>query len=481
MATMQVARIASRSPVRGLRRRRLPFADVLAQAVAAVAPAGVMSTIPALVLRATGVNLLLAFSLALGVVLLVAACVRPMTQRMSSVSGLYAYIAKGLGPVPAVLGGWSAVFGYALIGMTGVFAVGVYTGRALRTVGWAAPGAVVAPLTMLAAAAVMAALMIRGVRVAARVVLVVECVAIGFLLALMWWYLAAEGVPAAAPAPASAADPRQLAVAVILSIGAFVGFESASTLGGEARRPLATVPRAIRWTPLATGALYLVAVAFQEYVLRPRRGPEDQGALVELLATSPSVAFAIDVCIATSFFACALASLTALARVLFCMGREGVLPGRLGAAHVKRRTPHVAILLAMPPVAAVPAALALAGVPGGQALTDLILLSGFGYLGSYLLACAAMPLLLHRIGEARRRSWALAAVAVTTLAVVVVGATALQLAWAPHLPALYGAVMLGAVAHVLWLRRRRPWALARVGVYDETVPGDLLDPRPAGA
>ncbi|MFB9717050.1 APC family permease, partial [Arthrobacter methylotrophus] len=41
--------ITPRSPVEGLRRRKLSFLPVFAQAVAGVAPAGAMAVIPALV------------------------------------------------------------------------------------------------------------------------------------------------------------------------------------------------------------------------------------------------------------------------------------------------------------------------------------------------------------------------------------------------------------------------------------------------
>lgn len=479
MGTMRDSRFAVESPVGGLSRRRLPFAAVLAQAVAAVAPAGVMSILPGLVLSVSGANLFLTFALAWAVTALVALSLRPMTQRMAAVSGLYGYVAKGLGPESAVFAGWSALFGYAMIGMAGLFAVGSYLAQGAQELGVPARGIV--PLTALViaiASAAMTTTMVRGVRVSSRVILGVECVAIAILLGLMIWYLIVVGLPHGSPPPQrEPAGIGGVAVGVVLGIGAFVGFESSTTLGGEARKPLQSIPRALTWTMFVGGCLYLVAVAFQEYVLRPLQPEGSAAPLVALLDArdSPVVAFVIDLCIASSFFACAAASLNALVRVLFCMGREGVLPRAFGRAHPRFRTPHLALWITMPVVTAVPLALSATNAPPGAALTGLILLSVFGYLSSYLFAAIAMPVFLRRIGEDRPANWWLAGVTALALALVTAGAIVLWSVHAPILPILYFAVMVVATVHLAILRHRWPHRLAAVGVYDETLPDDVLN------
>ena len=56
---------------------------------------------------------------------------------------------------------------------------------------------------------------------------------------------------------------RPSGFALLLAITSYVGFESASTVAREAQRPFVTVTRAIRWTPLALGVLYVFAAAMQ--------------------------------------------------------------------------------------------------------------------------------------------------------------------------------------------------------------------------
>src|SRR5205823_882031 len=58
--------------------------------------------------------------------------------------------------------------------------------------------------------------------------------------------------------------PAPFAVGTALAVTAFVGFESASVLGVEARRPFQAIPRAISWTVLVAGVLYVVSAAAQQ-------------------------------------------------------------------------------------------------------------------------------------------------------------------------------------------------------------------------
>lgn len=474
-------RIVVESPVGGLSRRQLPFSGVLAQAVAAVAPAGVMSIVPTLVLNISGANLLLTFALALLVCLLVALTVTPMAQRMAGVSGLYGYVARGLGPQPALFAGWSALFGYALIGMAGLFAVGSYLAQAASKLGvptiWTS---VVTVLVIVSASVAMTTAMVRGVKVSAWLVLGVECLAILILLGLMLWYLIAVGVPHG-QTPAGRNDAGGIAVGVVLGVGAFVGFESSTTLGGEARKPLQAIPRALMWTMLIGGLPYLLAVSFQQYVLRPQQPPGSSTPLVALLNAHDSTAIAvvIDLCIASSFFACAVASLSAFVRVMFCMGREGILPRTVGRTHPRFRTPAVAVLLTMPVITVVPVFVAIAKVPAADALTALILLSAFGYLGSYLLAAASMPIFLRRIGEERAANRWLSLASVIVLGLVMIGAIVLWAVRAPSLPIIYLTVLAAAAGHLWLIRRRWPNRLAGMGVYDETLADDIFDPTDA--
>src|SRR6201999_616096 len=49
-----------------------------------------------------------------------------------------------------------------------------------------------------------------------------------------------------------------LRLGLVLALFSFVGFESATTLGAEARDPLTTIPRAVIQSALLSGAIFII-------------------------------------------------------------------------------------------------------------------------------------------------------------------------------------------------------------------------------
>jgi amino acid transporter len=267
-----------------------------------------------------------------------------------------------------------------------------------------------------------------------------------------------------------------------VAVSAFVGFESPTTLGGEAYRPFVSVPRAITWTPIVTGVLYLLAVTAQDIALK--EAPPDIAAsstpLSDLFSqTSPVFAAVLDLGIAASFFACTIASINALARTLFCMGREGVAPRIVGRTHSAYRTPWTAIVTVMPFIAIVPVAVIISGARPEQGLTNLFTLGAYGYLGAYILASASLPFFLRRIGENTYASWILGAVTSVALGSVLWKAASVSIQTGNLQALIYGGVLLASAIHTVILQRTAPPRLASVGIYDETRESDLFHPRPA--
>lgn len=473
--------IAALSPVEGLSRRSLSFLPVFAQAVAAVAPAGGMAVVPALVLGVSGPYLILAFVLAMAVMLLVSLCLQPMARRMAAVSGLYSYTARGLGPRAAITAGWSAIFGYALVAMASLLAVGVYTVQLATNFGIQVPDPLLpTALVIIATAGVASLLMVRGIRISAGVTLLVECASIAILTILMVVYLVVTAPNADLGRTFTGnIGWDALPIGIVVAVSAFVGFESPSTLGGEARRPFVSVPRAMIWTPVVTGVLYLLAVTAQDIALRgaPTDIASSSTPLSDLFAqASPVFAGVLDLGIAASFFACAIASVNALARTLFCMGREGVAPRAVGRSHPVFRTPWIAILVVIPVIAVVPIAVLASGVRPEQALTSLFTLSAYGYIGSYILASVSLPFFLRRIGENTLANWILAGLTSVAIGFVLWYAMAVSVQ-AGNLEAfIYCGVLLASVVFAALLHVFAPRRLAEVGIYDETRDSDLFQP-----
>ncbi|MBF6088455.1 APC family permease [Nocardia cyriacigeorgica] len=470
--------IAEKSPVRGLDRRRLPFAPVLAQSVAAVAPAGTAGVTPALVLAtAGGGGALVAFVSAAVLTVLVAGCIRPMAQRMASVGGLYTYVARGLGPKAAVPTGWSAIVGYGAVSIAGLIAVGAYLAHVAASVGLArgTPAVTVGAVAVVAALAV-GLVLIRGIRMSAWTTLGVECVSIVIVAAVLLVLMTTQHTDA----PASSAftfggDLQLLAVGVVVAVSAFVGFESSTTLSGEAQQPFRSIPRALSWTPALSAAIYLTAVPILAVALHQSPHSGSSTPLVELLVSDGSRALAafLDLGIAASFFACTLASMNALVRVLFCMGREGVAPRTFGHVHPRFRTPSHAALAALTVVAVVPVVVLAVGATPEDGLRAFLTLSACGYLGSYFAVCVSAPVLLRRIGENSARLWALGALTAMLLLFLAGNAAISTVRDGNRVILVYGLIMAAAVVYTGYLAVFRPARLAGVGIYDETQRSDL--------
>lgn len=479
--------ITPRSPVEGLRRRKLSFLPVFAQAVAGVAPAGAMSVIPALVLPglisgSNAPNLLVTFGAAMAVMVLVSFSLKPMAQRMAAVSGLYSYTARGLGQRTAITAGWSAMFGYGLVAMASLLLVGIYVLQLFRNLGVpVANSGVFTVLVILAAAAGACFLMVRGIRVSAWFTVLMEAISIGVLAILMTVYLALTA-PGADLGSAFTwnGDLDALPIGIVVAVSAFVGFESPTTLGGEAHRPFVTVPRAITWTPLLMGVLCLLAVTAEDAALNgaPLNIAASATPLSDLFSqSSPISAAVLDLGIAASWFGCAIASVNALARILFCMGREGVAPRIVGRTHPVFQTPSAAIMLIVPVVAIVSTAVFILAATPEQGLVNLLTLGAYGYLGSYILASASMPFFLRRIGESTYSSWILGAVTTVALGAVFWTAAAASIRAGSLQTLVYAGVLLASVLYATFLRLRLPGRLGSVGIYDETRELDLFNGR----
>lgn len=480
--------ITPRSPVEGLRRRKLSFLPVFAQAVAGVAPAGAMSVIPALVFPglvfgSNGPNLVVTFGVAMAVMVLVSFCLRPMAQRMAAVSGLYSYTAKGLGQRTAITAGWSAMFGYALVAMASLLLVGVYVAQLFVNLGVpVADSKVFTVLVILAAGAAACFLMVRGIRVSAWFTVLMESISIGVLAVLMIIYFAFN------PSKVNLGSVfvwngnfDALPIGIVVAVSAFVGFESPTTLGGEAHRPFTTVPRAITWTPILMGVLCLLAVTAQDAALKeaPLSITASSTPLSDLFAeSSPVSAAVLDLGITASWFGCAIASVNALARIFFCMGREGVAPRMAGRTHPVFRTPSTAIMVIMPVVAVIPVAVIISGASPERSLVNLFTLGAYGYLGSYILASASLPFFLRRIGESTYASWILGAGTTLALGAVFWTAAAASIRTGSLQTVIYAGVLLASVIYAMFLHVRFPRRLASVGIYDETRELDLFQGRP---
>ncbi|MEV6067751.1 APC family permease [Nocardia sp. NPDC052001] len=468
-----VSGVRDTSPMSGLHRRSLGFPDLLAQSVSAVAPCAAAATVPAMLVTASGDGALWAAVLGIGMALPVAAAINQFTKRMTTAGSLYTFTAKGLGPTAAFLCGVGMILGYAFIAMYSLANIGLQVSNLLG-----AQGVLIPILCVLCCGVMCATVMLRGVRVSARLSLLVESVAVAVLAGLVIVLFLGQGHR---PIARELIAPPHLSFAglvtgAVIAITAFVGFESAASLSVEARRPFAAVPRVLIWSPIAAGVLVVAATSVQTTGFRAAGVALDQdSAPVHQLSSFYGVGWIspiLDCGVAASFFACALASATALVRVLLSMGIDGVLPHSVSRTHPVHRTPHIAIGVSMPVVTVVPALLLAAGITNRQAVGILLVVSAGGYVLAYTLVCAAVPFFLRRIGEFMVGPVLVATVAALALA----GCLVVFLGTEWRGPRAAGVVLflLGVAVGLMVFRRARRRGALLVGTHDIPIGADVL-------
>jgi amino acid transporter len=414
-------------------------------------------TIP-LVFGLAGQGVAIAFLISTIGVLLVALNVNQFARISSSPGSLYTYITDHMHPRWGVLAGWALLIAY--VGTASAVGAGVtnYANVILRD----RLGVQGFPLLLTALVMVVACyLAYRDVQISARLMLWLEAASVALISLIAFsiiikhgWHLdmgqlTLQGV-----------TPEKLRLGLVLAIFSSVGFESATSLGSEARNPLVSIPRAVKWSAILAGVFFFLCAYAEVLGFRGEaQSLGDSVAPLHLLAQKAGfpawVGTLTDLGAVLSFFSCFLACITAAARVLFLMGRHGALHSVLGQAHVANQTPHRAVLLSS--IAAfVPAAVMMLQ---GRNLFDIYGLIGtlatFGFVTTYILVSAAAPLFLRSRGCLTPQ-----AVGISVLAILAMGAALLGNLYpvpaAPYsyLPYLYVGLLLSGFAwSTIWIAR----------------------------
>ena len=453
------------SPFAGLRRRHAHTVDVVAQSVAATAPAGVLLIHPAAAYARSGSFAFLDIAITITLVVGVGLVVGMFARRIASTGSLYTFAVRGLGSHVGLVTGAALAIGYLAVAMN-TLASGSLRLANLLSGGDAPPWLAIAVIAGFGA--LIAVVVGRGLRMSTRVLLVLESIAVVTVLGLSIAALSITqwDLGLLVPRPADFSLEAVITGVAFALIG-FVGFESGAALGPETRRPFAAVPRAVMVSVGATGLVMLVGTAAQLSIVAERPGTASLAAVTGLSRL-------IDVIVAISFLACALAMTNAATRLAFAMSREGLLPTPFGRVS-RRGVPAVGGVLLAVTVTAVPVAI----LAWGGSRQDMRIVTSpasiLGFVLAYALVCAAAPFFLARIGELTVRAALLSAAPLAGLLCVLgfyLAATMRDnpagLVWAVGI--LAAVVAAGSIRLA-----RHPRVAARIGVHDWPTDSDTIE------
>ncbi|MFF1757263.1 APC family permease [Streptomyces sp. NPDC058266] len=334
----------------GLSSGQIGTFDLVFFVVAAAAPLTVLAGVAPIAIAIGGPGAPLGYLISGALLVLFAAGFTAMSLYVRNAGAFYAYVARGLGRTLGVGIAYVAVVSYNLITPGVAAAFGYFAAGSVHD----ATGADI-PWWVLSGVCVLAV----GVLGWLRVTLSAKVLGVALILEVLTLLIMDGGIlghRGTAALDAHSFDPSTLATGgiagmFVIVIGAFTGFEATAIYAEEAREPSRTVPRA---TFIAIGFLalfysagvWLIMGAFGTdkavAMARAAAGPELTFRAGELYVGA-WLSDTMHALVIVSAFAATLAFHNAAARYLYALGREGLLPRRLGVVSARHGSPGVAV------------------------------------------------------------------------------------------------------------------------------------------
>ncbi|MBL3688253.1 APC family permease [Leucobacter zeae] len=400
-----------------------------------------------------------AYVLAVVIMLFTAHSYGRMAVHVPITGGAYAYATRGFGQFTGFLTGWVMMLDYLFLPMVNFLLFGLYFNSLFTGVApWA--GTLVCLL-------IVAVLSVIGVGWIKRMNTVVVLASVLVILAfLVLAVLNAPGLSLEAvmrPLSVGEGGLGPIFAAAAIVAFAFLGFDGVSTLAEETKHPRRNIPRGIILSTLFAGLGYIAFTIAGSLIVPDWTTLENLDAAgTELMQQAGGDVLMVVFVIVnvTGIVLCGAAAQMSVSRVIFAMGRDGILPPALARLHPRFRTPFVA--------SAVVSAVALVAL--FITLDQAVYMINFGALLAFAMVNLATIKVLFF--DLRLRSgWGL----VRHLAMPAVGFASIvwlwtSLAWFTY---VLGAAWL-AIGIVVYLVRRNqhggPLALALDGVETEQMP-----------
>ncbi|MDR3295179.1 MAG: APC family permease [Clostridiales Family XIII bacterium] len=303
-----------------------------------------------------------------------------MVKAFPKAGSVYTYVQQGVNSHVGFIAGWLILLDYLLLPMICYLLFGIYMNEFFP--------ALPTPVWVLSSLVLSGLINIVGVKTAGVINTVIIACQILFTLAFcvmcIRYVLEGGGQLFTSKAffnPDTFSLGGMLGSSSILCVS-FLGFDAVTTMAEETKDPEKTVSKAILIIAVGAGVLFAVVSYFSQAAW-PNAFAEIQDpdtGIFELLpmlgGEAMSTIFLITDNLAT--FICAMAGLAAVSRILYGMGRDGVLPGRVFGKLSKRfRTPVNNIIIT--------SAIALSALLYSDNLMGAASLVSFGALTGFIL------------------------------------------------------------------------------------------------
>ncbi len=297
-----------------------------------------------IVTEITGGRLPAAYALTLVVMLFTARSYGKMAGAVPVSGSAYAYVSKSFGPAAGFLSGWSLLLDYMFLPMINYLVIGIFLNAALPMV----PQWVI----VVASIALVTVVNLAGITSIARANIVIvgmQALFIAVFVVLAVVEIGGTGTvdPLAPFVGTGEGDLSGLFAGAAILCLSFLGFDAVSTFAEESKDARRLVPRAIMLTTLIAGAIF-IGLSYLSYLVLPTATFANVDAASLEVITKVGGQF-LSVFFTAAYVAgglgSALTSQASVSRIIYAMGRDGVLPTRVFGWLSKRGAPVSAILV----------------------------------------------------------------------------------------------------------------------------------------
>jgi amino acid transporter len=329
-----------------LRRNTLGLRHAIVISVAVMSPAASIffNTIPQA--SFVGAAIPLCYVIGFIMALLVANQYSEFARELPSSGSAYTFVTEGLGARMGFLTGWVGLLAIALgVPYSFVLLAANLQTLMIRWFGFNLHWS----FWFVLALGIAFALCYLGIRQSMNVDFTFLAVEIGICLilaAIVLFRVGQSGGLSGVPFTFTVIPPGgNIVVGVILSVLSFIGFETAAALGEETRNPHKSIPRAVFGSMIVVGLFYILMAYIGTLgygIQHMATGFANDSAPFDTITRQyggPFLVVLIDLVGIFSFFSAALAIINGGARIVYTVGRDGLLPAWTARLHSTRHTP----------------------------------------------------------------------------------------------------------------------------------------------
>lgn len=400
----------------------LSFFEVLAQSIGSIAPTASLAFVIPIVYATAGNGTWLTYIFALVAIVFVAINLKHFASRSASPGSLYSYIVNGLGPTAGFVSGWALLLAYVITAGAVLSGFVNFANVLLQYVG------INIPLVILGIIGAFSAWYVayKDIKLSSNLTLILEGLSIISISILGIIVLIHHGFTIDfAQLSLQDVSPTSIRIGLVLAFFSFTGFESAASLGEEAKKPLRTIPKAILYSAILVGIIFVI-FSYTEVLgfIGSSIKLNEADAPLNVLADLNSVSFfgpIITLGTIFSFWASILACSNAGARVLLSIGRHGIVNSSVVNIHKENKTPHIAIGVVLLIVTLVPLILIALGNNIFDIYGWLGTIATFGFLVNYAVVTIAAPVYLYKEKALKIKDAVISAITFIILLIPIVG------------------------------------------------------------